>query len=117
VSIAIDRITRAVETGQGPGTFNGRRITTFTVTLTNASDKPINVSEVVVTTRYGSPARLAAPVYDDATAGDFTGSVEPGRSASARYTFAIPADQKQSVVTVVDFDDRHVPAQFSGGTS
>lgn len=116
VSIKVDRIKHGVEKGQGPGTFPGRANTVLSITLTNRSTRPIDVNQVVVTTMYGAPARIAAPVYEVAGVRDFAGSVQPGGSATATYAFAIPTKQAKKVVTIVDFDGVHVPAELAGAT-
>lgn len=116
VTLTLSAIKHAVEAERGPGTFPGRPQTAFSLTLKNGSTRSIDVSQVVVTTTYGSPARLAAPTYEFPSVRDFSGVVAAGDSASAVYAFAIPADQAGQVVTVVDFDALHVPATFTGAT-
>ncbi len=114
VSLSIVRMTARVEKGKGPGVFPGRRYTAISLSLTNGSSRVIDLNQVVVTTTYGSPARLAAPVYEDSEAKDFSGTVKPGASATASYMFAIPTNQKASVTTMVDFDNQHFAATFTG---
>lgn len=114
VSLSILRITARVEKGKGPGVFPGRPYTAISLSLANGSSKVIDLNQVVVTTTYGSPARLAAPVYEDSEAKDFAGTVKPGASATATYMFAIPTNQKASVTTMVDFDNQHFAAGFTG---
>jgi len=114
VSLRVDKIARGVEQGEGPGVFKGRPNTALTLSLTNQSAQPIDLTQVVVTTTYGSPPRVASPVYEDPTAADFTGTVAPGATATATYIFAIPPGQARSAVTTVDFDDVHVAAKFTG---
>jgi hypothetical protein len=114
VTVRLDRITRTVETGRGPGVFPGRPHTALSLTLVNRSPQAVDLGEVVVTTLYGVPARLAAPVYEDPAARDFSGRLPPGRSATATYVFAVPTDAAGTVVVIVDFDGRHVAARLAG---
>lgn len=114
VSMTVDKIIRGVEAGQGPGVFHGLPHTAITLTLTNNSARPIDLTQVVVTTTYGTPPRAASPVYGNSAAADFTGIVQPGGKATATYAFAIPPGQARSAVTTVDFDDVHVAARFTG---
>jgi hypothetical protein len=86
------------------------------MTVHNRSRHALDLNAVVVTTMYGSPARIAAPVYEDSSGSDFGGKLAAGRSASARYVFAIPSGQGDRVVTMVDFDDVHLAARFTGST-
>jgi hypothetical protein len=86
------------------------------MTVHNGSTDPLDLNAVVVTTMYGSPARIAAPVYGDSSGSDFGGKLAAGESASAMYVFAIPSGQGGHVVTMVDFDDVHLAARFTGST-
>lgn len=114
VSLAVVHVARGVEQGRGPGVFTGRPHTTFSLALTNGSTRPIDLRQVVVTTTYGSPARLAPAVYEEPSARDFSDTVAVGATTTATYAFAIPRGQARSAITVVDFDDVHVAARFTG---
>lgn len=116
VSLTVDQVKHGVETDVGPGAFPGRHYTAMSLSLRNRSMHPINVNQVVVTASYGSPARIASPVYEGGAARDFAGTVQPGGSASATYVFAIPPGGGKRVVVVVDFDSTHVSARFTGTT-
>lgn len=114
VTVTVARGSHRTQKGRGPGTFPGRPHTTFGLTVSNQSTKAVDLSQVVVTATYGSPAHVAAPVYEDSSGRDFSGTVAPRSSASATYAFAIPPGQRSKVVLVVDFDSLHVPATFTG---
>lgn len=114
VSLTVNRVSHRVESGEGPGVFPGRPYTAVFLTLHNRSTKAIDLNQVVVTATYGSPARIASPVYEDPAANDFAGTVRRGGSASATYLFAIPPRGRAGVVMVVDFDGAHVAARFTG---
>jgi hypothetical protein len=114
VSVTVTRTRSSAERGQGPGTFPGRPNTVMAITVTNRSAQALDLNQVVVTTQYGSPARVASPVYEASGLDDFAGKVPPGESASATYAFAIPAGQGGRVLTRVDFDGAHHAATFEG---
>ena len=114
VTVTVTRVTQGVETGQGPGVFAGRPHTALTLTVVNRSAKALDLSQVVVTALYGSPARLAAPVYEDAAARDFTGTLKPGATATATYVFSVPTASVKSLVAIVDVDATHVAARVKG---
>jgi hypothetical protein len=116
VWLRADRLGHAVEQAQGPGAFPGRSQTAITLSLHNGSTRTIDLTQVVVTATYGSPARVAPAVYEDPAAQDFRTRVRPGGSASATYVFAIPPDQSGKVGITVDFDGVHVAAKFAGAT-
>lgn len=115
VRLAIRKITKGAETGQGPGNFAGREFALFDVELKNDSGAAIELNQVAVTVSYGSGNLSAAPVYaNDANAVDFGGTVAPGATATARYAFAVPAAELGRVRMIVDFDGRHTSAVFEG---
>lgn len=115
VTLEITKVTHGKVTGQGPGIVKGPT-TTFALTLDNGSDRTLDLTSVVVTTVYGSPARVSSPVYGTGDK-DFGSDVKPGRSASAVYSFMISSAQGSRVTVNVDFDGRHTAAVFSGSTS
>lgn len=115
VSLRVDAIRQGTEKGQvGPGAFPGRAYTAFSLSLHNRSPRALDLTKVVVTAMYGSPARLAPPVYGAARARDFDTKVRAGATATATYLFAIPSQQRGKVTIIVDFDESHVAARFSG---
>jgi hypothetical protein len=115
VVLSVTKVTNGKETGQGPGAFPGRPYTLFTMTLENGSTKALDARQVVVTLTYGTPARLAPPVYTNLMeARDFGTVVKPGADATAAYAFAVPSDEAGAVALIVDLDTTHVPARFTG---
>jgi hypothetical protein len=116
VLVSITKIVGGKEKGSGPGIFPGRPYAAISIRLTNHSPAALDLNQVVVSTQYGSPARLAAAVYNDASARDFFGILKPGGSATATYLFAIPPQNRGNVVTIVDFDSAHAPATFNSAS-
>lgn len=114
LKITITKIAHGVESGRAPGDFYGRHDTLVTLRLTNGTPKTINLEQVIVQMAYGSPARLAPPVYDDSKTLDFAAPAKPGRSTTAVYAFAVPIAQRQAVTMWVDFDGLHAVAKFVG---
>ncbi|TWE11815.1 hypothetical protein [Rudaeicoccus suwonensis] len=113
VVLTITSIKQAKETGQGPGVFANAPITEVTVKFTNGSKSTINLEQVVVQMTYGSPARIASPVYNT-SAVDFSGSVRPGASQTATYVFSIPSAGLKHNTMTVDFDGTYAAADFTG---
>lgn len=114
--LTITRMTQGTVTGQGPGVVAGRSVTDFHVTLTNGTKKPLLFDAVVVTVRYGSPARLAHLVYDKNSV-DFASTVRPGRSGTAVYGFSVPTTALRNVTMTVDLDGLHQLATFKGNVT
>ncbi|WP_448624077.1 hypothetical protein [Geodermatophilus sp. URMC 64] len=110
------RVTEAhqqVTTGTGPGERTGQPQTVVTLELTNDTGRPLDLNTVVVQATYGAPPAQASPIYD-AQSADFGGTLAPGASATAVYSFAIPADRLGDVVLSVDVDGYRFPAVFRG---
>jgi len=115
VTVSVDRVAAKVENGKGPGVFPSRPYLALSLAIANGSTSTIDLNQVVVTIGYGSPTRLAAPVYEDPAANDFSGRVAPGAARTATYLFAVPVAKRADVVATVDFDNWHIPAMFRGG--
>ncbi|WP_324276056.1 hypothetical protein [Blastococcus brunescens] len=108
----VDAVQQVTE-GRGPGELAGQPQTVFTLELTNGTGASLDLNGVVVQATYGSSATQAAPLYDDETT-DFGGSLEPGATATAVYSFAVPEDQLGDVTLSVDVDGFRFPAVFTG---
>ena len=109
------RVTDArqqVTTGRGPGELSGQPQTVFSLELVNGSGAALDLNAVVVQAVYGD-GQQASPLYDSETV-DFGGTLAPGGTATAVYSFAIPEDQLGNVVLSVDVDGYRFPAVFSG---
>jgi hypothetical protein len=102
-------------TGQGRGDLQGPK-TTFDLRFVNGSSKSVDLTEVVPTAVFGSPARIARPV-DDTHTRDFGVKVAAGKTATAAYAFSIPVDQLSHVTIYLDFDGHHYPATFKGSAT
>lgn len=113
VQVRVTSVAQGKSTGVGPGEFANSPRTTIKLTVTNGSDAALDLSQVVVSTLYGKPTRQAQPVYDEG-ATDLSGTLAPGKSASATYMFSVPQEGLDAVRTVVDLDGRHAPGTFSG---
>jgi hypothetical protein len=99
-------------TGHGRGVIVGPK-TSFDLRFVNGSSKPVDLTAVVPTTEFGSPARTARPVDDDHTR-DFGVVVAPGHQATATYAFSIPVSELGDVTVYLDFDGQHYAATFHG---
>jgi hypothetical protein len=112
-TIRVAEAHQQVTSGTGPGELAGQPQTVFSLELVNGTDKPLDLNTVVVQATYGSGPTQASPIYDQKSA-DFGGTLAPGDTATAVYSFAIPADQLGNVTLSVDVDGFRFPAVFSG---
>lgn len=118
VKVAVTKAAKAVESGTGPGQFNGRELIVVDLQVTNGSSAAIDLNQVVITTTYGQSRQIAPAVYPgNITVNDFSGSVAAGATATARYAFAVPAADLGLVSMTVDFDASHASAIFTGAVS
>lgn len=113
VTVRVVEARQQVTTGSGPGELAGQPQTVFRLELVNGSGAPLDLSAVVVQAGYDDPAVQASPLYDAETV-DFGGPLAPGGTATAVYSFAIPADRLGAVSLSVDVDGYRFPAVFSG---
>jgi hypothetical protein len=112
-SVRVTEARQQVSGGTGPGALAGQPQTVFTLEITNGSTAPLDLNAVVVQATYGATATQASPLYDAGTV-DFGGTLEPGATATAVHSFAIPADQLGEVSLSVDVDGLRFPAVFTG---
>lgn len=113
VVLKVTGTTEGKMTGLAPGVYPGRPMSTFALTLTNGSRKPIRLGGVVLTMTYGQPARLAPHIYADGSK-DFSGVVKPGKSTNATYSFSVPLSDLDDVTMSIDLDGVHKVASFHG---
>jgi hypothetical protein len=113
VTVTVTKIAQSTVGGNpGPGVVAGPR-TTFTLVFHNATTKPLDLTQVVVSAVYGSPPQQASPEYGNGIQ-DFATSVPAGHSASAQYQFSIPTADLGHTTIGVDFDGSHTVAVFAG---
>lgn len=114
VRVSIDDVSFASETAQGPGSFPDREYARVTITIANDSADAIDLGTSVLTLIDESGATAVRVYAAEANAIDFAGTLAAGETASAAYAFAIPADARDEVTLVVDFDGDHSSAVFRG---
>lgn len=113
VSARLATVSTSTVQGRGPGVLAGAPVTLVTVEVRNGSPRPLDLTRVVVSGRYGSPARLANVTYVPQSR-DFSGPLAPGASATAVYALTFPSGLGRGDSLVVDLDAGHAPAVFLG---
>ncbi len=113
LTVSLGKATFATVTAQGPGELTGLQYSLIPVTVTNGSDRTLNLNNVIVELRYGSPARIAQPVYAEGTE-DLSGTLKPGASTQATYAFAVTKDKLSDVTLSLDIDGQHGLGEFKG---
>ncbi|HEY4268069.1 MAG TPA: hypothetical protein VGM94_07765 [Galbitalea sp.] len=112
VTIKASQFSRGTVSGTGAGIIKSDYVV-FTLTIDNHSSKKLNLTSVVVTMLAGAHQQAVAPVYDSVKVHDFDSDVAPGKTATARYAFALP--KKTSSATVyVDTDGSRLAAELTG---
>ena len=113
IKVAITGVKQETATGTGAGMRPGEAVTKFAIRLSNGSQSPVRLDQVVVTVTFDNGSMQAEPLYANGSE-DFSGQVSPGGSATATYAFTIPQSALGSVVMTVDFDGTHSAATFQG---
>ncbi|MDO5735951.1 MAG: hypothetical protein Q4P15_05705 [Propionibacteriaceae bacterium] len=114
VTLRINDIEFGEETKEGPGRFPGRSFAVLSLEMFNGGNQPLDLNAAVITV-LDAETELVAPVYaEEAEVADFSGTVQPGRTAKARYAFAVASESRSQVTVVVDFDGVHTSAVFRG---
>lgn len=113
ISLTADDFSRGNVHSQGTGIITGAPYIVFNLSLHNDSKKAVDVSQVVVTLKYGPDATAAAPLYDDVPAKDFSGQIRAGSSQTSTYAFLLPKDVTTADL-YVDVNGDLLPAHFEG---
>lgn len=96
------------------GGKRGQPVVAFRVRITNGTDTKFDPGLATVNLKAGSDGTEAEAVFQDGVDGSFTGSIAPGRSATATFAFAVDkADLGQLDISAApgfDYDD----ALFTG---
>lgn len=113
LQVAVTEVKSGKIEAVGPGEITGQPFTAMSVTVTNNSKQTIVLDQVIPQVRYGSPARIAPPVYNKDTR-DLSGTLKPGQSTKAIYAFSIPRSDFSNVTFALDVDGQHGLAVFKG---
>jgi hypothetical protein len=113
ISLTADNFSRGNVHSQGTGIITGAPYIVFNLSLHNGSKNAVDVSQVVVTLKYGPDATAAAPLYDDVPAKDFSGQIQAGLSQASTYAFLLPKDVTAADL-YVDVNGDLLPAHFEG---
>ena len=117
VTLRIVDIEFGKETQEGPGRFPGREFAILELEIGNKGTTSIDLDTTVVTVLDASDQQIAPVYVEEADVSDFSGKVEAGSKAVARYAFAVPEASRSQVTVVVDFDSVHTSAVFHGELS
>ncbi|MCX5200749.1 DUF4352 domain-containing protein [Streptomyces sp. NBC_00237] len=87
------------------GHTKGNKARLVTVVIHNAGTKKFDASGVLATARAGKDGTNAEQIFDENAGTMFQGSILPGKKATVKYAFDVPADAKNLTVEVApDFD-------------
>ncbi|OKH97699.1 hypothetical protein A6A06_31440 [Streptomyces sp. CB02923] len=84
----------AVGHGEGNKSFK------VTVRLSNKGSKDVSGDLIMVEARTGKDGKSTEPIYDGKVGSGFSGSLPPGKTATADYAFDVPAGAKDLDVQV-----------------
>ena len=116
LEVRVPKLTTFRISDTGAGGQPGQRGLVATVSIKNGTSERFDLGSVIVNARAGSEGEQAESVYDSerGVGGGFEGTLAPGRTATARYGFAVdPEDLDQIQIEVRPDYDRD-PALFEG---
>lgn len=114
------KITVSQAAAYSPGRFavghtEGNTAYKLTVTLENTGDETVDTTLILPNARAGAAGRTAERIIDDSVGAGFTGSLLPGKKATADFAFDVPGDAKNLDVEIDPLDFSSEPAQWSIG--
>jgi hypothetical protein len=102
-----DQVTASLA-GSAPFTAQGSQVgevsgpaVRVTIRIANGSGAPIQLDAVTVNAYYGADSTPAPPIGSDASSTPFSGTLEPGASADASYSFSVPTEDQDTLVVSV----------------
>ena len=96
------RSTALTVTGKGPGELSGPAVA-VTLKITNATSKPVDVTNSVVAAYYGGD-QTPANESSSSPSKPLRGTIGRHRSATGTYVFLIPVKQRSKVHLSVSYD-------------
>ena len=112
MTFRLERLEAVQGEATGPGEIAGPAVR-VTVVAVNDSDAPVLLDGTVVDLIYGEARTSAAPLSGPGAV-RFTGSIEPGATATGVYVFDVPADQRAEVSVVISYLASVSPVVFTG---
>lgn len=101
LSLRVTDVTPVRGVARGPGEIAGPAVR-LTVQISNQGHRAVSLESVVLSVSYGG-AETPAVTLTGSGARPFGGDVEPGRSQTAQYVFAIPAAERGDVQVVATY--------------
>ncbi len=108
----VTKMTAVQGVANGPGEIAGPAVR-FTITLTNTTGEPIDLSTTVVNAYYGSD-RTPADSLDGPGGSAFTKTLADGGTATGSYVFSIPEDERGTVEITIDTSVANSVVAFTG---
>jgi hypothetical protein len=113
VQATVNKVAAFRPNSYAAGYHQGDKAVKIQIKLTNRGTAPFDLALVQVTLNAGPDGVQCDAIYDDGIA-DLTGTIQPGRSASAWYAYSVaPANMAQLDVAVTPSFDS-APATFEG---
>ena len=119
LQVIVSEVTRFTPSSSAAGFVAGQVGVFTTLTLINGSSQPVGLDLMTVDMTAGATSAAVESVFDDSAGlgAELSGSLAPGRRASAKYGFAVPPADLAQLVVVVQPDLEHPEAKFSGTIS
>jgi hypothetical protein len=100
ITVLLQNASGVTHEAGAPGELRGPAVD-LELLLSNGADAPVNLDRVTVTMVYGAAGTPAIPVPSGAE--PFGGDLAAGESASGRYRFLIPTEERGAVRILVNY--------------
>jgi hypothetical protein len=116
VHVDLTNFTSVKSKANGPGEISAPAVR-FTVQLTNTGSSSIALNMVVVNAYYGSAGLPGIQILGDPASKPFTGSLKPGKKATAVYVFNMPVSKRSDATITVSPSPTLPIAVFAGSVA
>ncbi|CAM5586607.1 hypothetical protein GCM10010329_75930 [Streptomyces spiroverticillatus] len=107
LTVTVSAPTKFTPGEYAAGHTKGNKARLVTVVVHNAGTEKFNASTVMATARAGKDGTEAEQIFDEKAGTMFQGSILPGKKATVKYAFSIPADAKNLTVEIApDFEHK-----------
>jgi hypothetical protein len=112
LALRVTNIEDVAGVAHGPGEIAGPAVR-LTFALVNGGDEPVSLESVVLAATYGARETPAVTLSGPGEK-PFGGTLAPGGTATGRYVFAIPVDERDQVQVVASYTGGAPAVSFEG---
>ncbi|GAA3489064.1 DUF4352 domain-containing protein [Streptomyces cremeus] len=100
LTVTVSAPVKYTPSAYAAGHTKGNKARLVTVVIHNAGTKKFDATGVLATARAGKDGTQAEQIFDENAGTMFQGGILPGKKATVKYAFSIPADAKNLTVEI-----------------